>query len=330
MNLFRFFCWSTVRPFHPQFQTSQLLVCCTSTGIDTSAFPAIAWASNLCFKCPSWHPSKIVCLNFKAGFEFELKLGPWLVLNKEMKVGSMSITTLSSTVSLYPVLWTDLSHFHSPMQALLPSSSICAASRRVSSGWWWKFFGRSFYQGVVIHGLFHNLCKAFDCLEISLISCHPKSHQSLNWRRWERNHFGGNCRFWGWWNIYMKVGAGSHVIRLMLLIPYVLDICHRSLFILVFISWNQLIISLIFRTPKINLSDSSLYPASSTWLPVCNLQKTRLQSPGLIHIGVPHAGIFSHRQFQMTAKPWQHFSHQQNKMNNSDNSIKISNFKQNF
>ena len=93
---------------------------------------------------------------------------------------------------------------------------------------------------------------------------------------------------------------------------------------------------LIFGTPKINLSYSSLYDSILLQVPVlpfCNLQKPRLQSSPVISRPHPHRcspclHLFSSSIPNDCKTLATFFSFQQNKMSNLYNSIKINNFTQ--
>ena len=235
-----YFGWSTVRPFHPQFETSQLLVCCTSTGIDTSAFPAIAWASNLCFKCPSWHPSKTVRM-----FKFQSRVR----IKTSVFVGCMLCSTngrwklevwVSSCIHLN--FWAQPFLRLSPMQALFPSSSICAASRRVSCDGdarstkaWWFFYTSGFFPFCAKHLIARKKKQA--CLKkpsafgdfLKIRS--PQRSSIIKLEKMGKEPFWRKLPFLRMTKYGRKSWCRNSCDTID--IAYVLDICHRSPFILV-------------------------------------------------------------------------------------------------
>lgn len=253
------------------------------------------------------------------------------MLNKwKMKVGSMGL-------QLYPsqLLSLAISSFLrlSPMQALLPSSSICAASRRVSCN-------RMAMLVLPRRGdfstrpVFSLLCKAFDCLKKKqaclkkpsafgdfLKIQSPQRSSIIKLEKMGKEPFWRKLPFLR----MTKYGRESWCKKSCdtIDIAYVLDICHRSPFILV---WS-------LGPPKSTYLTHPSILLANTCLSFCNLQKPRLQSSPVISRPHPHRcspclHLFSSSIPNDCKTLATFFSFQQNNMNNSYNSIKISTFTQ--
>lgn len=219
------------------------------------------------------------------------------------------------------------------MQALLPSSSICAASRRVSCDGdarstkaWWFFYTSRFFPSVQSIWLPEKKKKqaclkkpsAFgDFLKIRS----PQRSSIFKLEKMGKEPFWRKLPFLR----MTKDGRESWCRNSCdtIDIAYVLDICHRSPFILV----------LSLGPPKSSYLTHPSILLQVPVLPFCNLQKPRLQSSPVISRPHPRRcspclHLFS-SSIPNDCKTLATFcSFQQNKMNNLYNSIKISNFPQ--